>query len=72
MIPEFLKEKLINQYGLELTNQIIEGYKRERNTSIRINNLKTTKEDVLIILKENILITDKRKADFLDYYFVKQ
>lgn len=26
----------------------------------------------LIILKENILITDKRKADFLDYYFVKQ
>ena len=53
MIPEFLEEKLINQYGLELTNQIIEGYKKERNTSIRINNLKTTKEDVLIILKEN-------------------
>lgn len=53
MIPEFLKEKLVNQYGLELTNQIIEGYKKERNTSIRINNLKTTKEDVLIILKEN-------------------
>ena len=53
MIPDFLKEKLVNQYGLELTNQIIEGYKKERNTSIRINNLKTTKEDVLIILKEN-------------------
>ena len=34
MIPEFLKEKLINQYGLELTKQIIEGYKKERKTSI--------------------------------------
>lgn len=26
----------------------------------------------LIILKENILITDKRKAELLDYYFEKQ
>lgn len=26
----------------------------------------------LIMLKENILITDKRKAELLDYYFEKQ
>lgn len=26
----------------------------------------------LIILKENVLITDKRQDEFLDYYFEKQ
>lgn len=46
MIPEFLEKLLINQYGGELKNKIIEGYKTKRNSSLRINNIKTNKEKI--------------------------
>lgn len=53
MIPKFLKTRLINSYGNETTNQIISGYKEERVTSLRINTLKSSKEDILKELKQN-------------------
>lgn len=53
MIPEFLKTRLINAYGNETTNQIISGYIEERVTSLRINTLKSSKEDILNELKQN-------------------
>lgn len=54
MIPEFLIEKLNNQYK-DLTEKILEGYKSKRKTTLRINTIKTTKEKVLETLKkENI------------------
>ena len=46
MIPEFLEKILINQYGKDLTNKIIEGYKTKRNPSLRINSIKTNKEKI--------------------------
>lgn len=46
MIPEFLIEKLNNQYGLEIKNKIIEGYKTKRKSSLRINTIKTNKEEI--------------------------
>ena len=46
MIPEFLTRMLINQYGEKITNEIIDGYKQKRNTTIRINCIKTMKEKV--------------------------
>lgn len=55
MIPDFLKEQLTNQYGEDLTNQILEGYNKKRKTTLRINTIKTTKENIKKILdKENI------------------
>ena len=55
MIPEFLIEKLNNQYGKELTNKILEGYNNKRKTTLRINTTKTTKEKIKEVLeKENI------------------
>ena len=51
MIPEFLKELLINQYGIELTNKIIEGY-NNRKTTLRINSIKTNKEKIKKVLDE--------------------
>lgn len=50
-IPEFLREKLINQYGEELTVQIIDGYLAKRILTFRVNPLKTTKDAVLQFLK---------------------
>ena len=53
MIPEFLIKKLTEQYGIELTKKIIDGYSQKRITSIRINTIKTTKEEIIKTLKEN-------------------
>ena len=50
-IPEFLKEKLINQYGEDLTLKIIDGYSQKRKLTFRINTLKTTKEQVVNFLQ---------------------
>ena len=33
-IPSFLKEKLITQYGEEITQKIIKGYMAMRNTTL--------------------------------------
>ena len=45
-IPQFLKEILQKQYNNEITNKIIEGYKEQRNVTLRINTIKTTKEKI--------------------------
>lgn len=45
-IPNFLYEKLLNQYGENLTNQIIEGYSKNRPVTLRINRLKNSIENV--------------------------
>ena len=45
MIPDTLKNKLLNQYGEEITNNIINGYQQKKVVSLRINTIKTSKED---------------------------
>ena len=52
MIPDFLKEKLINQYGEDTTKKIIEGYNKKRKSTLRINSIKTTKENIKKVLDE--------------------
>lgn len=41
-IPNFLYNLLIEQYGKEVTNKIINGYSKKRNTTLRVNTLKTS------------------------------
>ena len=53
MNQENLKKRIINEYGEELTTKIFEGYKNSRVVSLRINTIKTTKEEVLKTLKVN-------------------
>ena len=50
-IPTFLKDMLIQQYGEDITNKIIDGYKN-RNVSFRVNNLKSNKEKIEEELKK--------------------
>ena len=52
MIPEFLIELLNNQYGEKLTKQILKGYEEKRKTTLRINIIKTNKENIKKILDE--------------------
>ena len=46
MIPQFLIEKLEKQYGKDLAKEIIEGYKKQRKVTFRVNNLKTNVEEI--------------------------
>ena len=39
-IPEFLHEMLLNEYGQDITDKIIESYSSKRATTFRVNTLK--------------------------------
>lgn len=50
IIPQFLKEMLVNQYGQETTKKIIKGYVKKVVT-IRVNTIKTDKQEIINKLK---------------------
>ena len=52
MIPEFLINKIKEQYPNDY-EKIIDGYNQNRVSSLRINTIKSTKEEITNILKEN-------------------
>ncbi len=50
-IPNFLKEKLINQYGEDLCEKIFKGFIKKK-TTLRVNTLKSNKQDIEEELKK--------------------
>ena len=62
-IFEILKEKLNNQYGEELTNKILEGYKKARPVTLRVNTIKSSKEKV-----EQVLLDEKIEFEKVQFY----
>lgn len=52
-IPKFLYERLVKQYGEEISKEIIKGYSKKRRVTFRVNTIKTTINNVIKILKEN-------------------
>lgn len=83
MIPEFLINMLNEQYGIEVTDNIINGYKAERKATIRVNTIKSNVEKVKKELDKNnikyktvkwcnnaLIIENAREADIeeLDIY----
>ena len=53
LIPQFLKEILLKQYGEDLTNKIIDGYYKKRFVTLRVNKIKTSKGEVCEELEKN-------------------
>lgn len=49
-VPEFLIQKLEEQYGKEMVEEIIKGYHVKRPVTLRVNTLKTTVEKVKDVL----------------------
>ena len=45
------------QYGEDITNNIIQNYQEHKVVSLRINTLKTTKEEILNILTKYCVFT---------------
>ena len=58
-IPEFLIEKLENQYGKELKDKILEGYSKKRKVTFRVNTLKATTEEIEEVLNVNNITFQK-------------
>ena len=52
-IPEFLKEKLITEYGESLASEILDGFTKRRKVTFRVNTLKSNKERIKEVLKNN-------------------
>ena len=49
-VPEFLIQKLEQQYGKEIVEKIIKGYSVKRPVTLRVNTLKTTVEHIKEVL----------------------
>ena len=58
-IPEFLITKLNNQYGEELTKNIIDGFGGERSVTFRVNLLKSSNEEIEKTLNQNNIEFEK-------------
>ncbi len=52
-LPENLINKIINQYGEELSNKIFNAYCFKKNVSLRVNSLKSNKEEVIKFFEDN-------------------
>lgn len=65
MIPEYLKDKLIHEYGEELFADITNSYNVIRKTTLRINTLKSSIDEIKEILNSNnILFRDVEWSNF--------
>lgn len=62
-IPTFLIEMLQNQYGENLTKEIIEGYTADRPVTFRVNTLKTDASTIEKILDKQGIIYEKVSYD---------
>lgn len=67
-IPIFLVEKLKEQYGEKLCNEILDGYQNNRKTTFRVNTIKSNNEEIINELEKNGIIY--RKASFSDNAFI--
>ena len=58
-LPQFLIDELNKQYGEDITNKIIDGYKEKRVVSLRVNTLKSNLEKVCEELNKNNIEFEK-------------
>ena len=71
-IPIFLNDKLLEQYGENITNQIIQGYKHNRKSSFRINSLKASEVEIATVLQKNNIPYEKISVFQDAFVFEKQ
>ena len=67
-VPNFFTEKLIEQYGEEIAEKIINGLKQNRKTTFRVNRIKSDCKEIEMILNENKI--DFSKTDFYEDSFI--
>ena len=63
-LPQFLIDKIKNQYGEELLNKIISGYESKKKVTVRVNTINGNLESVKESLKSNNI--NYSKSDFYE------
>ena len=58
-IPQFARQLLIEQYGEDVANKIIEGYSKQRTVTLRVNTIKTNKDSIKKKLQEEGIETQE-------------
>lgn len=58
-IPTFLKEMIEDQYGKTIAEKIMEGYQTKRNTTFRVNTLKSEVAEIEDSLKQHDIEYEK-------------
>ncbi|MBR3255445.1 MAG: RsmB/NOP family class I SAM-dependent RNA methyltransferase [Clostridia bacterium] len=67
-IPDFLIKKLESQYGIEISNSILEGYNMQRYTTFRVNTIKSNNTEIEKALNDNNIKFEK--VNFLKQAYV--
>lgn len=71
-MPEWIIKKLYKEYEIDILEQILKDSNEKPVTTIRINSLKTTKEEILTLLKQaNIEYIDSNEPDFIHLKGIK-
>lgn len=52
-IPDFLVQMIKNDYGERIGNEVIEGYHKRRNVTLRVNTLKANRMEIEEVLLEH-------------------
>lgn len=52
-LPDFFIEKIVEQYGEEVSQEIFQGLKENKKTTFRVNKVKSNVEEVKRILNDN-------------------
>lgn len=58
-IPEFLNTMLEVQYGKQITEKILQGYQTKRDTTFRVNTLKSNISEIEDILKKQNIVYER-------------
>ncbi|MBP3255994.1 MAG: RsmB/NOP family class I SAM-dependent RNA methyltransferase [Clostridia bacterium] len=67
-IPDFLIDKLRNQYGNEINNQILKGFEKKRPVTLRVNTIKSTCEEIEKCFFESNI--EFEKVNFYDCAYI--
>lgn len=68
IIPEFLIQKISNQYNPEETDLILEGLKKNKKTTFRVNKIKSSVQEIEENLRKNNI--QFSKIDFIQDAFI--
>lgn len=60
-LPEFFIEKIVEQYGEDVSQKIFQGLKENKKTTFRVNKVKSNVEEIRRILNDNNINFDNLK-----------
>lgn len=70
-LPEFLKQMLLDEYGEDNLNKIIEGYSAKRRTTLRVNTLKSNVNEVKDVL-DSLKIEYKEVSWYKEAFIIEK